>query len=293
MTYTGRVTASAPRLALVGLLGLSAGPAAALAGLGVARADPPPEPFAGGAARQAPRMPVRDVDRPLTLPHRLYGVDGLAAVTQIADGLTWVQLGASAGYGINDKLEVGIALLDVSLSRSPESGLQLPEVWVRYRGATGPVEVAAEARSELPIAGELTLGAGVFARAHVPRWLRFDLGVRGQVELRSDPRPLVAAPASLTVQLADPVAIELGAEAAIVDFARSRVTLRPRARVGWTIVDEDGPFVDVGVDVQTASIMLHGTRPPDPYLANHWSALVMARFFVFQRPSWEDDPLDF
>jgi len=67
----------------------------------------------------ANQMPLRRVERPLSMPKSTYGLRFDLTYTELTRGTPLVRFFGAAGFGLTDDLELGILLLPLSFSPDP------------------------------------------------------------------------------------------------------------------------------------------------------------------------------
>ena len=226
------------------------------------------------------RMPVRLVERPLTLSRHTYGMIFDLEVTQVSAGVPLARFTGGAGYGINEDLEVGIILLNVSFSKAQDSGLHVPNLFVKQRLVSGVVELAIVGAADLPLSSPFRLSLGLPLRIHLGRFARIDVAARAFADIGTGFLPEVHAPIGVAVQITENLALEVRGDIGLTDFQRLRVLGHLSARVGWTFADRSGAFADIGLEGRTPDRSFRAGRPADPRIGNHWMAVISTRWFI-------------
>src|SRR5687768_11800847 len=83
--------------------------------------------------KKTTKMPVRAVDRPLTLTKNTFGLFFDLGYSALAPEVPVLSLAVGTGFGITDDLEVTLTVLPVTFSKEPTSGLGLPAARLSYR----------------------------------------------------------------------------------------------------------------------------------------------------------------
>lgn len=239
----------------------------------------------------APKIPVRMVDRPLTLTRGTYGLGFDLAFTRLGPSTQLLAFDAGSGFGVTDDLEVGILLVPLTLSQERDSGLGPPRFLVDRRLIRGVFELSVGAEVELPLGSTFHFGGRIPFRLHLGGFASIDSGVRVDVAVGAGAfEPTVSVPLSIGVQLAEQLAVSFTAQAAVTDFERNRVLGNFGARVGWTITDKHGAWGDLGLLFRTRNIALEGALPSDPQRGNYFTVAIVTRFFIQEEPR---DSFDF
>lgn len=239
-----------------------------------AGADPDPAPRV--------RLPMRVAERPTTVPADHFGVRFLGGLERGAGERWRGPLRAEAGYGVDDRLEVGVRLLRLVLADAddPMGGLLAPRVYGRVRVTLGPVEVGTLADLELPFEGFRAADLGGFARVHLGRWAAID--VEGESGVRTEPnlRWPGGLSARLVLSMADRLSLVGGARLDTEDLGEPKDgAARPLAGVVLTVGTRGAPpLTDIGLWGWGPPLAL-GSAEPDP------TARVELRIVL-----WFDDP---
>src|SRR5688572_9115251 len=139
--------------------------AALLALLLLAQPEPKPSP-----------MPVAFVDRPLTTPEDAFELIFELAYSQLSSRWPVVIGEAGARYGHTADFEIGLRLLRLSMSPAPDTGLDNPMGFLRYRLLSGTFELAGYIETEIPFGGVYEANARIETMVRVGRIARLDLG---------------------------------------------------------------------------------------------------------------------
>ena len=237
----------------------------------------------------APRLkiPVRMVERPLTLTRKMFGLIFDLGVTQVGRGTPLVSFVAGTGYGLTDETEIGLILLPLTLSRLKGSGLSTPSVFGRHRFLSSDLfEMAVGFNSELPFSSGLTFDLNLPMRVHIGPYANVDFTLVAGAVAGPGFEPAFSTPLEVGVQLAERLALKVGARARLADFERRRVLANAWLHLGYTITGKRGAWADIGLIVNSPNVVLHGDLPPDPEIGNYFFAGAVTRFFIFQQSDY-------
>jgi hypothetical protein len=226
-------------------------------------------------------VPLAFVDRPLTTPEDSFELIFELAYSQLSDRWPVVLGEAGARYGIQDDFEVGVRLLRVSMSPAPDTGLENPMGFLRYRVVRGTLELAGYVETEIPFGGTYEANARVEMMVRVGRIARLDFGPTVGL-LADDPmRYRLNAPLELAFQLGDHVKLSAVGILEMYDLSRPRNVLgRAGVRFAYTFGSERRATADLGLLVTTPNLALSGVRPENPAFNNYLLVLLDLRWFL-------------
>ncbi|MBI4819442.1 MAG: hypothetical protein HY791_24435 [Deltaproteobacteria bacterium] len=240
-------------------------------------------PGSGWYERPANIVPTAFVDRPLTLPHRHFGIDFSLDFTRLDKRVPlWVLKGAG-GYGISNDLELGIELIEWSFSPDPRSGLGAPTPWVSYRLISGIFEAAAVLEADLPIAG-INVEGRLPVAVRVGSVLRLDAAPAVRLSVGSIVVPTLTLPLSASFQLGQRFRMFAGASGIYDDFAPSRLSVEVFGGVALAFEDKRGAYCDARLEVVSPRIEMVGTLAEPPTLGFDATALFNLVFYIFDPP---------
>ena len=243
----------------------------------------------GSAAAPAARLrvPVARAARPTTLPQDEFAVRFEAGGVQNARGRWGAPLAAGAGYGVDDRLEVGIRLLDwvAGAAEDPRAGLFAPTAYGRARAATGPLEIGGGLAVQLPLEGFTAADVEAFSRLHFGARGALDLSIRAGGRFQASTRWPGRALAELSLSPARRFTASAGAELGAADLAappdRRRLWVRARGALTLTLGEPSQvPLWDLELRYRSPPRGL-SALPPD---LGHEGSLLVRLFF--------DDPDD-
>lgn len=229
-------------------------------------------------------MPLRSVDRPLTLLEDHFGLFPAALGTPYQNkGLVGLFFGA--GYGIDDDFEIGLTLLRVTMSPAPDTGLDAPTGYVKYRLLDGPLEIAGLAEIELPLDDFTEFRAAIPMRLHLPM-VRLDLepGVFGGI---ANPIAVgVEVPAELRVQLGDRFALIGYAGVSWPSLRVSRAALfQAGGGVGLTIARHNAALAEIRASGFGPSVVIGDDAALTAPIGSDWGVFVDATIYLRSDPS--------
>jgi hypothetical protein len=235
-------------------------------------------------------VPLAWVDRPLTTPEDAFELIFELAYSQL--GSRWpVVIGeAGARYGHTADFEVGIRLLRLSMSPAPDTGLNNPMAFLRYRVLSGVLELAGYLETEIPVGGVYEANARIEMLLRLGRLVRIDLGPTVGVFAENPWRFRGLAPLEIAFQLGDHVKLSAVGIIELYDLEQTKNVLgRAGARLVYTFGGEKHATADLGLLVTTPNLALSGERPDDPALNNYFLALVDLRWFIANesRDDWQ------
>ena len=247
--------------------------------------DRPPPEIGGWSLSATPAVPLRLVERPLTLPKRMYEVRFDLGYTRTDADLPVATVGAGTGYGVDDDFEVGLVLLSFGMSKDPNTGLDAPRFYVMQRLLEGVLELAAFAEADVPVGDDrYVFGAALPARLHFGRWARLDGSVAYRGVATDELRSQITIPLELNVQVAERFALALTASAIISPVVDPALLGKVGLRASYAIVGERGSWGDLGVHVSSPRQLLRGPSPSNPSFGHDLTAVAYGRFFVFDAP---------
>ena len=225
-------------------------------------------------------MPLAFVDRPLTTPADSFELIFELAYSQLSDRWPVVTGEAGARYGIDENFEVGIRLLRVSMSPAPNTGLENPMGFLRYRLVDGLFELAGYIESEIPFGGVYEANLRIETLTRVGRIARLDFGPTVGL-LGEDPIRFRAwAPLELAFQIGDHVKLSAIGIVELYDLNRARNVLgRAGLRFAYTF-GEQRAIADLGLLAMTPNLALSGERQQNPAFNNYFLVLVDLRWFL-------------
>ncbi len=244
-----------------------------------AQAPPPPAPIDPPDPSPAIRLPVREVDRPLTLPRHVLSID----VTPYGghgsyDGYGGLSLGAT--FGITDDVEVWASFVDLELAPSPFPYYSAAGVTARLVRGTFELGLTGSAAFEM----QAVYGAGL--TFEVP--MAVHLGSRAKLLVTPDvfvnipftSRESMSPGALLMVKTTGGAALGLGLVGQVVD----RLSLG--ANTGITVSDFSdltrGVAVPLGFSVHGT---LAGEKGPSADLGPYFSWPALLQLGSSDRPS--------
>jgi len=185
------------------------------------------------------------------------------------------RLALGASYGITDDIEVGAVIAPLTLGvLDSEFDYQDPSVRARYRVIDGPVEIAAEAETQLPLSEDadpnLTVRLPVRIQAND---LRIDTGLETRVTFgEQDTFVQAAVPVAASLNLTDEIHAGLSTGLAIGDMANAGDSLSMPLGVhaGYTI-DSGALVTDLGVGFALPAFVT-GSE----IVTNQWRAMLNA-----------------
>lgn len=256
--------------------------------------DAAPAPPSRGWIEEPRRaMVLRFSDRPLTLPRDTFALFGIAGGGLLNPSIPAGTLRVGAGYGVDEDLEVGLVLLRTTLSKLPDTGLEAPSVFGRYRFVRGFAELAGTAELAIPVGeGALWAAAELALRLHLFGFGRLDVAPRFTSYFTRERIGEVDVPVELGVQLGPHFALVVAPALVIPDVTQRAVALRPAAKAVITFGDARGATADLGLTVFAPERALTGALPPDPRFGNHWGGALELRFFIGNEDS-RRSPFDF
>ncbi len=226
-------------------------------------------------------VPIAFVDRPLTTPEDAFELIFELAYSQLDTRAPVVVGEAGARYGHTDDFEVGVRLLRVSMSPAPNTGLDNPMGFLRYRVLSGVFELAGYIESEIPIGGIYEANARVEMMLRIGRVARLDFGPTFGLFAENPIRYRALGPLELAFQLGDHVKLSALGIVELRDVSRARDVLgRAGLRLAYTFGANGHATADLGLLVTTPNLALSGERPQNPALNNYFFVLVDLRWFI-------------
>lgn len=229
-------------------------------------------------------MPLRAVERPLTLLEDHFALQPDVLVTKVGD-TAWVGLFVGAGYGIDDDFEIGITLLRLTLSKDPSSGIDSPTGYLAYRLIDGPLELALKAELEIPVDDAVDFAASVPVRIHGGAWVAVTLEPAFYGSIASPGRYGARVPAELRVQATDQLSFGALAQLAFPSLdAGSGALLQFGGLAAYTLDRARAAFGELRISVFAKSLTVGDqTGVVAPYTAD-WTVLLDATFFLRSDP---------
>jgi hypothetical protein len=255
-----------------------------LCGADRARAESADDPLTLAELGPRARLPLRLVERPLTMPRSLFEIFGGAELGMLGErGAARLVLGAR--YGVDDDLEVGLRLLRAVLSPQPGTGLGAPSGWVRARLVSrAALQLAIAAEVSLPGVGErFEAQLELSSLGRIGRALRVELAARaGLVAERGAARGALEVPLVARVQLGPAVSLGLGATAWLPQLGARDALLRPRVQLTCAFADRERPEVELAAELSTTAIAFAGAAPAGA-LESGLLGMVTLSFFTASR----------
>jgi hypothetical protein len=231
---------------------------------------------------QAPSpMPLAFVDRPLTTPADSFELIFELAYSQLSSRWPVVFGEAGARYGHTADFEIGVRLLRLSMSPAPDTGLDNPMGFLRYRVLSGVFELAGYVETEIPFGGVYEANARIETMLRIGRIARLDFAPTIGIFAEDPLRYRALAPLELAFQLGDRVKLSALGIVELYDLARARnVVGRAGGRLAYTFGDERRATADLGLLVLTPNLALSGERQEEPAFNNFFQVLVDLRWFL-------------
>lgn len=238
------------------------------------------------------QLPVSLVERPLVLPARHYEVSSQGYFTRGPTNLPLVGVDVAARYGIAPKWDIGVLLIPITFSSEPTSGIQTPEFITNYELYRGPVELAVNFSSRLPIVGEVSPTLKLLTRIHLGKWAYLDAGAYGRYQFFDARSTLMAgAPFGLALRILENVALFAKGEVYSPDLVRERWVARLEGQLALTLKDKTGPFMDIGLGYQPPEYVINGSEMSSIVGNDIGSFRLFAQFFILEDPDYR--PFEF
>jgi hypothetical protein len=230
-------------------------------------------------------MPLRAVDRPLTLLEDHFGLAPEVFVTRHGDEAL-VGVFAGAGYGVTDDLEVGLTLIRLTLSSDPDTGLDAPTGYVEYRLLDSIFELSARAELELPINSGIDFAVAVPMRLHVASLFRLDLEPRFYGTIASPYTIRTTVPAELRVQLGDRFSVGALASITWPSLRVSRSSLgQVGARLAFTIEKAAAALAEIRATAFSNSVVFGSEAALTPQYGADWTFYLDATIYLRSDPA--------
>ncbi len=232
-------------------------------------------------AEDAPKHPVPLLysKRPITHPERNYRLFVGGAGTLLDANTTALTIRSGAAYGLDERTEVGLVLFRWTISKAPDTGIEAPTLFARYRLLDGIFALAAEAEVEVPI-------SSFSAFVRLPMLLRLPfsrLDLIPQIGLLDQGRQFTAGlEAELRVELGEHFTLGPTFALTYPDLQERHLWARWGARLGWTFGKSSGALSDIGLNFWSQERALVG-EAPRVGLGQTFTGVLTASFFM-------DDP---
>lgn len=238
------------------------------------------------------QLPVSLVERPLVLPARHYAITSDGYFTRGPQNFPLIGVDITAKYGIAPKWDVGVLLIPITFSSEPDSGIQTPEFIANYELFRGPVELAVNFSSRLPLVGEVSPTLKFMSRFHLGQWAYVDAAVYGRYQFIESQSTLMAgAPIGIGLRVLDNLALFAKAEVYSPDLARDRWLTRIEAQLAYTLEDKTGPFMDLGVGYQPAEFSINDNSMSSLISNEIGLVRLFAQFYFLEDPDYR--PFEF
>jgi hypothetical protein len=241
------------------------------------------------------RMPVRYVERPLTLPHMVLRPEADLSVLHISiedpvDDVNAVGLSLGASIGLFDDLELGITLLPIRLSPDFDFG-NIP-LYGRYRFLDGPVELGAELALLIPTDNLFGLTPGVPVRFHGGDVVSVDTGVYFPLatsvggEFDTGTTFGLSIPVEVNVQIIDMIFagiatgfnVQFVTGSDFIDIADT-ISFPLLIQAGFTLPSDQGPMLDISANFGFPFLIEPGAD--DKLISEVFVFSVSGKFHIF------------
>jgi hypothetical protein len=229
-------------------------------------------------------MPVRAVDRPVTLLEDHFGLEPDLYVTRAGETAV-VGIFLGAGYGVSNDMEVGLNLIRLTLSEDPSSGIDAPSGYITYRLLDSQLELAVKGEVEVPVNDAIDFAASVPMRLHVGSLLAVNLepGVFGAIA--SPAQYGVRVPAEVRIQTTDHLTIDALAKFSVPNLRTSSAALLQfGGRIAYTLERHKAAFGELRATVLASSLVLGDDAALFRPFTSDWTVLIDATFFLRSDP---------
>lgn len=226
------------------------------------------------------------VERPLTMPEDTFAILFEVGASQLDVRAPVVFGEAGARYGHTENLEIGMRLLRLAMSPAPDTGLDNPMGFLRYRLLSGAFELAGYLEAEIPVGGIYEANARVESLLRLGRIARVDLALEAGILVEEPLRFVASVPLQLSFQLGEHVRISAVGIVEMRDVERPEDLLgRAGLRFAYTFGTQGHATADLGVLVTTPNLALSGERPDNPAFNNYFLALIDLSWFIANEQS--------
>lgn len=228
-----------------------------------------------------PPLDTAFVERPLTMPEDTFAILFEVGASQLDTRAPVVFGEVGARYGHTEDFELGLRLVRLAMSPAPDTGLNNPIGFVRYRFLSGIFELAGYLEAEIPVGGTYEANARVESLLRIGSFARVDLSAEAGIFVEEPLRYVASLPLELTFQLGEHVSLSALGILEMRDLGRSDDLLgRAGIRFAYTFGDQGQATADLGILVTTPNLALRGERPDNPAFNNYFLALIDLSWFI-------------